>query len=319
MAPGRALPPRRLYRHKPGAVTRAGRGLLQPSRHLRAVHQRGKGRDQVDPAVMPHLRRQRRPPSTSCARLQSGQLHADAGDTRSDQGLVADQLEGKADQDWREGRQPWALRGLPTRRGRGVAADVRGYPVADRPVADTTRPGMTGRRSQMRQSTTAEARLDGGKQRVPAPRAHAARHFCCQRADCYRISLRRRRDDGKIIPTEPGIWGMSAQDATGYIRVDWFTPDGLPTWGDGRLVILGTEGYIELRKYVDLAGQPGADHLLLVDRKGVHRIDCSTVELPYGRHLVQDILQRTEKAMPQARCFKAMELALRAQALAERF
>src|SRR5271167_2198816 len=211
MAPGRALPPRRLYRHKPGAVTRAGRGLLQPSRHLRAVHQRGKGRDQVDPAVMPHLRRQRRPPSTSCARLQSGQLHADAGDTRSDQGLVADQLEGKADQDWREGRQPWALRGLPTRRGRGVAADVRGYPVADRPVADTTRPGMTGRRSQMRQSTTAEARLDGGKQRVPAPRAHAARHFCCQRAGCYRISLRRRRDDGKITPTEPGIWGMSVE------------------------------------------------------------------------------------------------------------
>jgi predicted dehydrogenase len=107
-------------------------------------------------------------------------------------------------------------------------------------------------------------------------------------------------------------------DATGYIRVDWFTPDGLPTWGDGRLVILGTEGYIELRKYVDLAGQPGADHLLLVDRKGVHRIDCSSVELPYGRQLVQDILQRSETAIPQARCFKAMELALRAQALAER-
>jgi predicted dehydrogenase len=111
---------------------------------------------------------------------------------------------------------------------------------------------------------------------------------------------------------------LRTPDATGYIRVDWFTPDGLPTWGDGRLVILGTEGYIELRKYVDLAGQPGADHLLLVDRKGVHRIDCSSVELPYGRQLVQDILQRSETAMPQARCFKAMELALRAQALAER-
>jgi hypothetical protein len=95
-------------------------------------------------------------------------------------------------------------------------------------------------------------------------------------------------------------------------------PNGLPTWGDGRLAILGTEGYIELRKYVDLAGQPGADHLLLVDRKGVHRIDCLSVELPYGRQLVQDILQRSETAMPQARCFKAMELALRAQALAER-
>jgi hypothetical protein len=69
---------------------------------------------------------------------------------------------------------------------------------------------------------------------------------------------------------------------------------------------------------VDLAGQPGADHLLLVDREGVRRIDCSAVELPYGRQVVQD-LQRTETAMPQARCFKAMELALKAQALAEEF
>ncbi len=110
---------------------------------------------------------------------------------------------------------------------------------------------------------------------------------------------------------------LRTRDATGYIRVDWLTPEGLPTWGDGRLMILGTEGYIELRKYVDLAGQPGIDHLMLVDHAGVHRIDCSAVELPYGRQLVQDILQRTEVAMPQARCFQAMELALRAQALAE--
>jgi predicted dehydrogenase len=110
---------------------------------------------------------------------------------------------------------------------------------------------------------------------------------------------------------------LRTREATGYIRVDWFTPDGLPAWGDGRLVLLGTDGYIELRKYVDLAGQPGDNHLLLVDRRGVHRIDCSAVELPYGRQLVQDILHRTETAMPQARCFKAMELALNAQALAE--
>jgi len=111
---------------------------------------------------------------------------------------------------------------------------------------------------------------------------------------------------------------LRAGDATGYIRVDWFTPDGLPAWGDGRLVILGTEGYIELRKYLDLSGQPGADHLILVDREGVHRIDCSGVELPYGRQLVHDIRERTEMAMPQARCFQAMEIALKAQALAER-
>jgi hypothetical protein len=89
----------------------------------------------------------------------------------------------------------------------------------------------------MRQTTTAEARLDGGKQRVPAPRAHAGRHFCCQRAGCYRILLRRRRDDGKIIPTEPGIWGMSVytvQDNTfaGAGRVGLWTKADSVTYFD---------------------------------------------------------------------------------------
>ena len=110
---------------------------------------------------------------------------------------------------------------------------------------------------------------------------------------------------------------LRAPEATAYIRVDWFTPDGLPTWGDGRLTLVGTEGYMELRKYVDIDGRPGIDHLFLVDRKGVQRIDCSGVALPYGSQLVADILDRTETAMPQARCFGAAELALTAQAMAE--
>ena len=105
---------------------------------------------------------------------------------------------------------------------------------------------------------------------------------------------------------------------SGYVRLDWFTPDGLGTWGDGRLTILGTEGYIELRKYVDIAGRPGKDHLFLVDGKGTHYIDCSSVELTYGRQLLADVRDRTETAMSQAHCFKAMELALAAQELAER-
>jgi predicted dehydrogenase len=105
---------------------------------------------------------------------------------------------------------------------------------------------------------------------------------------------------------------------TGYIRVDWFTPDGLPTWGDGRLVILGTEGYIELRKYCDVAGRPGGDHLFLVDQKDTHYIDCSEVELPYGRQLISDVVNRTETAVPQAHCFLASELALQAEAQAQR-
>ncbi|MBV9880796.1 MAG: Gfo/Idh/MocA family oxidoreductase [Gemmatirosa sp.] len=103
----------------------------------------------------------------------------------------------------------------------------------------------------------------------------------------------------------------------GYVRVDWFTPDGLPTWGDGRLTILGSEGYIEARKYVDIGGQPGGNHLFLVDGKGVQRIDCKGVELPFGRQLVDDVLDRTETAMPQAHCFLATELALKAQKQAQ--
>jgi predicted dehydrogenase len=111
---------------------------------------------------------------------------------------------------------------------------------------------------------------------------------------------------------------LQSDRGTGYIRVDWYTPDGLPTWGDGRLVILGTEGYIELRKYCDIAGRPGGDHLFLVDHKGMHYVDCSDVELPYGRQLIDDVLNRTETAMPQAHCFLASELALTAEAQAQR-
>lgn len=111
---------------------------------------------------------------------------------------------------------------------------------------------------------------------------------------------------------------VRGDEGTGYLRVDWFTPAGLPTWGDGRLTLLGTDGYIEIRKTVDLAGRAGADHLFLVDGRGVHYFDCGQVPLPYGAQLVADISNRTETAMPQAHCFLATELALEAQAQAQR-
>jgi predicted dehydrogenase len=109
---------------------------------------------------------------------------------------------------------------------------------------------------------------------------------------------------------------LRGNGGTGYVRVDWFTPKGLGTWGDGRLTVLGTDGYIELRKYVDVAGAPGIDHLFLVDAKGTRRIDCSTTPLPYGAQLIADVLDRTETAMTQAHCFLATELALKAEAMA---
>lgn len=124
-------------------------------------------------------------------------------------------------------------------------------------------------------------------------------------------------------PQHPGFEDFGdvvirSEGCTGYIRVDWFTPDGLATWGDGRLTILGTDGYIELRKYIDIAGRPGTDHLFLVTKEKTEYIDCSQVELPYGRQLVDDVINRTETAMSQEMCFYASELALTAQAMATR-
>lgn len=110
---------------------------------------------------------------------------------------------------------------------------------------------------------------------------------------------------------------VAAERANGMIHVDWFTPDGMPVWGDGRVILTGTHGMIEIRKYVDLAGRTGGDHLFLVDGRRVEHIDCGGIDLPFGRRLIADIRDRTETAMPQARCFLAMELALTAQAMAE--
>jgi predicted dehydrogenase len=111
---------------------------------------------------------------------------------------------------------------------------------------------------------------------------------------------------------------LRSERGNGYIRVDWYTPDGLPTWGDGRCTILGTDGYIELRKYVDIAGRDGADHLFLVDRKATRHIDCSDAPLPYYERLIADVFERTGTAMAQAHCFKVCELALAAQTRAVR-
>ena len=111
---------------------------------------------------------------------------------------------------------------------------------------------------------------------------------------------------------------LRGNGGTGFIRVDWFTPKGLGTWGDGRLTILGTDGYIELRKYIDIGGRPGGDHLFLVDGQGIRHIDCQSEGLPYGPRLLHDVLHRTETAMSQQHCFLATELALKAQAMAVR-
>ena len=107
--------------------------------------------------------------------------------------------------------------------------------------------------------------------------------------------------------------------ATNQFRVDWFTPGGLSTWGDGRTFILGTKGYLEMRKYVDVGREKTGDHIYLVDDKGEHHLAVDgKVGYRFFGELILDCLHRTEKAMTQAHAFKAAELCLRAQAAARR-
>ena len=107
--------------------------------------------------------------------------------------------------------------------------------------------------------------------------------------------------------------------ATNYFRVDWLTPDGLGTWGDGRLFLLGTNGYIELRKYIDIARQAEGDQLYIVTNQNERHISAAgTVGYPFFGQLILDCLNRTELAMTQQHAFKAAELCVRAQLEAER-
>ncbi|MBV9441927.1 MAG: gfo/Idh/MocA family oxidoreductase, partial [Acidobacteriaceae bacterium] len=106
---------------------------------------------------------------------------------------------------------------------------------------------------------------------------------------------------------------LHGNGGAGYVRVDWFTPRGLGVWGDGRLFIIGTEGYIELRKYTDVAGRKGGNHLFIVDQKQARYIDCNNVVLPFGARFVSDIVNRTHVAQDQQQALLAAELVLKAQ------
>ena len=109
---------------------------------------------------------------------------------------------------------------------------------------------------------------------------------------------------------------LQAETAAGYFRVDWFTPGGVATVGVSRLTVMGTDGYLEVRPNVDLAGRPGGSHLFLVDQKETRYVEAKDTPLPYGPRLLDDIVNRTETAMPQAYAFLVAQLVLEAQAQA---
>ncbi|MGC3989563.1 MAG: Gfo/Idh/MocA family oxidoreductase [Chthoniobacteraceae bacterium] len=106
--------------------------------------------------------------------------------------------------------------------------------------------------------------------------------------------------------------------ASGYCRIDWLNPKGSKTWGDGRTFALGTNGYLEIRKTINLGTGEDGEKIYVVDEAGTQVVDCKgRVGWPFFGQLILDVLERTEKAMPQAHAFKAAELSLQAQAMAD--
>jgi len=105
----------------------------------------------------------------------------------------------------------------------------------------------------------------------------------------------------------------------GYCRVDWFTPDGLPTWGDGRLFLVGTEGSVELRKNLDIEGREGSNHMFVVGRERTRYMDCSALPVTYYRDVIDAVRTRDFAALPQEQVFTVCRMALRAQAEAKRY
>jgi len=128
--------------------------------------------------------------------------------------------------------------------------------------------------------------------------------------------------ENSTMPDRPGFQDfgemvLKADGCHGYVRVDWFTPNGLPTWGDGRLFLLGTEGQIELRKYTEIGREHVTDTLYLVNGDRNERIDCRDAGLPYFPRLVADVRDRTETAVGQEHTFRVTRLGIQAQNLAE--
>ena len=124
-------------------------------------------------------------------------------------------------------------------------------------------------------------------------------------------------------PGHPGFWDfgelmlLGSGGASGYFRVDWLTPDGLGTWGDGRVTILGTEGYIELRKYIDIGRDPQGDHVYLVDHSAEkHERVTGEIGFPFFGDLILDCLRGTRTAMDQDYIFRVAQLAIQAQEMA---
>jgi predicted dehydrogenase len=105
----------------------------------------------------------------------------------------------------------------------------------------------------------------------------------------------------------------------GYARVDWLTPDALPTWGDIRQFLVGTEGTLEIRSTINLGSEDPKPVLLLTTRSGApERVDVSDVDAAWAPRLVADIQDGVNRLTPHEETFAALRTVLLMQKRAER-
>ncbi|MGQ9632259.1 MAG: Gfo/Idh/MocA family protein [bacterium] len=107
------------------------------------------------------------------------------------------------------------------------------------------------------------------------------------------------------------IFLIMENGATAFLRPDWLMPDAYPTWGDGRIFCVGTEGCAEIRTTGDpFAGTPG--ELIVTTNKSAPR---KITPDPVGRNLAQDFIDRIEGRgiclLTHSEIFKSTETTLR--------
>ena len=138
-----------------------------------------------------------------------------------------------------------------------------------------------------------------------------------ERAEITLASIRNMGHQEFTNFSDFGEIALRSETANGYIRLDWFTPDALPTWGDGRLFLLGTEGSIEIRKYCDIGSEEEGNYVYLTNGTKYEKIYGGDAGCPYFYNFLVDVVERSETAMPQKHPFKVMELAIQAQEMAD--
>ncbi len=136
------------------------------------------------------------------------------------------------------------------------------------------------------------------------------------------VSVAASRVGNVSCPDRPAMQDVGsltivADGVVGEHRVDLLSPAGLPTWGDVRLTVVGTEGTLEVRANIDVAGEPGGEHLIVIDADGIRRVDVSDDPLPWAEHLLADLDDDGERLCTQAHVLAVCDLALEAQERAE--